>query len=150
MPVFSPRRNTLQYSSQAQYRDSNWCLQTSGALRGYVAPGQEKQVWGPHVRTWGRSEAISLLKKVLVTLLWLFDAPRSDSAPGVLRPSLPLVTPLADSSTNLIIAVCRKCSHIIKVSEFVVRCSEPTGLRLHFLVFFPSKFVCDASRVYFS
>jgi len=41
----------------------------------------KKQVWNPHVRTGGFSEANLLLKKVLVTLLGVFGAPRSDSAP---------------------------------------------------------------------
>jgi len=41
-----------------------------------------KQVWRPHVRTWGLSGSIcTVLKKVLMTLLGLFGAPRSDSAP---------------------------------------------------------------------
>ena len=55
-----------------------------------------KQVWRPHVRTWGLSEANLLLKKVLVTLFWLFGPPRSDSAPGeLLPPCPPVVKPLA-------------------------------------------------------
>jgi len=51
--------------------------------------------WRPHVRTWGFSEANVLLKKVLATLLGLFGAPRSDSAPGELCPpsSRPWCTP---------------------------------------------------------
>jgi len=52
-------------------------------------PGQEASLV-PHVwRNWGLSEANLLLKKVPVTLLGLFGAPRSDSTPGELRPPYP-------------------------------------------------------------
>jgi len=44
-----------------------------GGVRG------KKQVWRPHVRTWGLSEA-NVLKKVFATLVGLFGTPRSDSA----------------------------------------------------------------------
>jgi len=49
----------------------------------------KKQVWCPHVRTWGLSEANLLSKKVLVTLLWPFGAQ------GITASFAPLVTPLA-------------------------------------------------------
>jgi len=61
---------------------------------------RKKQVWRPHVRTWGFSEA-TVFKKVLVTLLVRFGplrghsaSPRSDSAPVELCPFAPFVTPL--------------------------------------------------------
>ena len=58
----------------------------------------EKQVWRPRVRTWGLSETNLATKKVLVTLLGLFGAPRiSDSTLGVLRPTSPSLAPPSPS-----------------------------------------------------
>jgi len=55
-------------------------VKTRGATRLDGVRGQ-KQVWRSHVRTWGLPEACAVLKKALVTLLGLFIAPRSHSAP---------------------------------------------------------------------
>jgi len=58
---------------------------TSGVRRLDGARGK-KQVWRPcsNVRSFGSK--CTVLKKVLVTLLGFFSAPRSDSAPGELFP----------------------------------------------------------------
>jgi len=67
----------------------------------------EKQVWRPRVRTWGLSETNLATKKVLVTLLGLFGAPRiSDSTLGVLRPPSPSLAPPRHPSLHL----CSTCS----------------------------------------
>ena len=56
-----------------------------------------KQVWCPHVRTWGLSEAIVLYWRKYLWHCWAFSAPHAvrrlahdDSAPGKLCPSCPL------------------------------------------------------------
>ena len=56
----------------------SWCLWSRGVTRLDYA---KKQVWQPHVRTWGLSEGRVLFKKVVATLLKLFGALRSDLAP---------------------------------------------------------------------
>ena len=59
----------------------------------------KKQVWRPHARTWGLSEANVLYWR---KCLWHCDflVPRSDSAPGELCPLAPLVTPLVVCNKN--------------------------------------------------
>ena len=56
----------------------------------------KKQVWGPHVRTWGLSEANVLHLRKYLRRYWTFwcpsqsfRAPRSDSAPRELCPPCP-------------------------------------------------------------
>ena len=49
------------------------CAASRGVTRLDGARGK-RQVWRPHIRTWGLSKANLLLKKVLVTLLELLDA----------------------------------------------------------------------------
>jgi len=49
----------------------------------------KKQVWRPHVWTWGLSEANVLFWKKCLWHCWDFLVPRSDSAPGDLFPLLP-------------------------------------------------------------
>jgi len=61
----------------------------SGALRLDGARGK-KQVWRTNVRTWGLSEAsVTVLKKILVTLLGLFGAPIVIRHSGSCPPLLP-------------------------------------------------------------
>jgi len=49
----------------------------------------EKQVWRPHVRTWGLfGNKCTVLKKVLMTLLWLFGLPQWFGARGIAPPLL--------------------------------------------------------------
>jgi len=55
-----------------------------------------KQVWGPHVRTWGLSEANALYWKKYLWHCWAFSTPHTvsrlahgDSAAGELCPSCP-------------------------------------------------------------
>ena len=58
----------------------------------------KKQVWQPHIRSWGLSEANIVYWRKYLTLLWLFGGPRSDmapsnSAPGELYPLPPSLRP---------------------------------------------------------
>jgi len=58
----------------------------------------KRQVWRPHVRTWALPETdfLTVLKKVLVTLLRLFGAPLVVRHRAIV-PHLPIVTPLVVS-----------------------------------------------------
>ena len=60
----------------------------------------KKQVWRPHVRTWGLSEANVLFWKKCIWHCCDFLAPRSDLTPGELCPLAPLVTSLVLCNKN--------------------------------------------------
>jgi len=67
----------------------------------------KKQVWSPHGRNWGLSEANALYWRKYLWHCWDFSAPRevirrpNSDSPGELRPLSPLVTPLPTSSSTV-------------------------------------------------
>ena len=64
-----------------------------------MAPKARRKFGAPMFEPYRRSfwSKCTVLKKVFVTLLGLFGASRSDSAPGEMLPLAPLVTPLQGS-----------------------------------------------------
>jgi len=75
--------------------------QCASALTSLDGARGKKQVWRPHVRTWGLPEANVLYwKNTLVTLLGLFEPSRSDLVPpqwfgaqGIVSPCPPRYAP---------------------------------------------------------
>ena len=76
------------------------CRSSRGVTRSDGALGK-KQVWRPHVRTWGLSEANVLYWRMRLWHCWVFMAPPTANwrpieirRPGNCVPLVPLVTPL--------------------------------------------------------
>ena len=78
-------------------------------------PGHEASLAPPCSTLRSFGSKCTVLKKVLMTLLGLFGAPRSDSAPGELFPLAPLVTPLVSVLS---------CSINKQNSDWIQKCRE--------------------------
>jgi len=107
------------------------CVMTKSVTRLDGARGK-KQIWRPHVRTWGLSEAIVLHWRRYLWHCWAFSAPpavirwpHSDSEPGELCPPCPPhyaldQDPVDQVATSLIIPYRRgrhRFSHRLNILE---------------------------------
>ena len=90
-----------------------------------------KQVWRPHVRTWGLSEANLLYWRNYLQPFCNFSAPQNDSASpqwfgarGIVPPLLLLITPLMNGNGNGLLF--HMTQPISRSTIKAIACSKPT------------------------
>ena len=88
---------TIQEACTAKNQFLAWCQCSRGVTRLDGTRGK-KQLWRPHVRTWGLSETNVLYWRKHLQYCWDFRRPHGDSAPREFCPFAPLFTPLQCSA----------------------------------------------------